>query len=105
MGFDPVQPGLVASLNRPGGNVTGMTSLAGELVGKQLGVLHDLLPQATQFGVLINRNNPFAASIVDEARVAAHAIGATTEVVIAGTAARSTQPSRTSSMKSASKGS
>jgi putative ABC transport system substrate-binding protein len=85
MGFDPVQPGLVASLNRPGGNVTGMTSLSGELVGKQIGVLHDLLPQATQFGVLISGNNPFTASTADEARVAAHAIGATTEVVTAGT--------------------
>src|SRR5262249_15191128 len=50
-GVDPVQLGLVASLNRPGGNITGMTSLSSELVGKQLGVLHGLLPQASHFGL------------------------------------------------------
>src|SRR5262249_15229797 len=43
-GGNPVQQGFVASLNRPGGNITGMTSLSGELVGKQLGMLHELLP-------------------------------------------------------------
>ena len=53
-GVDPVQLGLVASLNRPGGNITGMTSLSSELVGKQLGVLHGLLPQASHFGLLSN---------------------------------------------------
>jgi len=51
-GTDPVQQGLVASLNRPGGNVTGTTSLGNELVGKQIGMLHELLPQASHFGVL-----------------------------------------------------
>jgi len=52
-GGDPVQRGHVASLNRPGGNVTGMTSMSGELLGKQLGILHELLPHASHFGVLI----------------------------------------------------
>jgi putative ABC transport system substrate-binding protein len=54
MGTDPVQLGLVASLNRPGGNITGMTSLSSELFGKQLGILHELLPQAAHFAVLSN---------------------------------------------------
>jgi putative ABC transport system substrate-binding protein len=52
-GGDPLQQG-VASLNRPGGNVTGMTSMSAELVGKQFGTLHDLLPKAAYFGVLSN---------------------------------------------------
>ena len=53
-GIDPVKQGLVASLNRPGGNITGIISLASELFGKQLGILHELLPQAAHFGVLAN---------------------------------------------------
>jgi putative ABC transport system substrate-binding protein len=46
-GLDPVKQGLVTSLNRPGGNVTGAISLANELFGKQLGILHELVPQAS----------------------------------------------------------
>ena len=49
---DPVQSGLVASLNRPGGNVTGVGTMTSELVPKQLGVLHDLLPRARRIGFL-----------------------------------------------------
>jgi putative ABC transport system substrate-binding protein len=56
-GADPVRNGHVASLARPGGNVTGMTSLSAELVGKQLGLLHEVLPQAIHFGVLGNPQN------------------------------------------------
>jgi len=54
-GGDPVQQGLVASFNRPGGNVTGMSALSNELFGKQLGLLHELLPQASHFGFLSAR--------------------------------------------------
>jgi putative ABC transport system substrate-binding protein len=49
---DPVQSGLVASLNRPGGNVTGVGTMAFELAPKQLGILHDLLPRARRIGFL-----------------------------------------------------
>src|SRR5215471_10130376 len=50
--FDPVEAGLVASLNRPGGNLTGVVSLIDEIERKQLGLLHELLPRATRFAVL-----------------------------------------------------
>ena len=51
-GGDPVEDGFVASLNRPGGNVTGMTAQATELTGKRLGLLHELVPSATTIGFL-----------------------------------------------------
>jgi putative tryptophan/tyrosine transport system substrate-binding protein len=56
-GFDPVQAGLVSSLNRPGGNVTGVTFLANSLEAKRLGLLHELVPEANAIGVLMNPNN------------------------------------------------
>src|SRR5262245_40584916 len=54
IGGDPVQTGLVASLNRPGGNITGFSSMNAELAAKQVGLLHELLPGATRFAVLVN---------------------------------------------------
>jgi len=58
MGSNPVALGLVASLNRPGGNVTGVTTFAGELVQKRFQLLHDLVPNARRFGFLLNPDNP-----------------------------------------------
>jgi putative ABC transport system substrate-binding protein len=84
-GGDPVQQGLVASLNRPGGNVTGMTSLSGELVGKQLGLLHELLPQASHFGFLSDLKLPGHELLVKDAQAAASAIGCSIEVLTAST--------------------
>jgi putative ABC transport system substrate-binding protein len=57
-GGDPVQLGLVASLNRPGTNVTGVTTLAVELGQKQLELLHELIPKATAIALLVNPTNP-----------------------------------------------
>src|SRR6516162_2240704 len=54
IGSDPVEIGLVASLNRPGGNVTGVVTMNSELGAKRLGLLQELLPTATRFAVLIN---------------------------------------------------
>src|SRR5262249_35223609 len=56
-GSDPVRQGLVASMNRPGGNLTGISILSPELGGKRFSLLHDLLPSATRFAVLVNENN------------------------------------------------
>ena len=84
-GSDPVQEGLVAGLNRPGGNVTGMTSLSDGLLGKQLGILHELLPKASRFGLLSDLNSPVHDIIVKDAQAAASAIDGTIEVLTAST--------------------
>jgi putative ABC transport system substrate-binding protein len=75
IGGDPVQSGLVASLNRPGGNVTGVTSMNAELAVKRLGLLHELLPQATRIGVLVNSNSPVTEPLVKAVQAAAFRIG------------------------------
>jgi ABC-type uncharacterized transport system substrate-binding protein len=67
IGGDPVKFGLVASLNRPGGNVTGVSFLVNLLVAKQFGLLHELIPGATNFGFLVNPNNPNAESDTNNA--------------------------------------
>jgi putative ABC transport system substrate-binding protein len=54
MGGDPVAAGMVASLNRPGGNVTGVTVLASQIMSKRLGLFHELLPESAVLGVLLN---------------------------------------------------
>jgi putative ABC transport system substrate-binding protein len=59
-GADPVRFGLAASMNRPGGNVTGVNTLSGELTGKQLGLLHDLVPKAATVAALIDPKQPNA---------------------------------------------
>jgi putative ABC transport system substrate-binding protein len=58
IGADPVEIGLVASLARPGGNITGVTNLAGELSKKRLAALHELVPAATTVAFLVNPSNP-----------------------------------------------
>jgi putative tryptophan/tyrosine transport system substrate-binding protein len=57
-GADPITAGLVASLNRPGGNITGVTSLNAQVGPKRLELLHELAPAATEFGLLVNPTNP-----------------------------------------------
>jgi putative tryptophan/tyrosine transport system substrate-binding protein len=84
-GGDPVRDGYVASLNRPGRNVTGATSLTGELVGKQFGILHELLPEAAHFAILTNPKNVGQDSTVKQAKSAALAVGRTIEVLTAST--------------------
>jgi putative ABC transport system substrate-binding protein len=84
-GGDPVQQGIVASLNRPGGNVTGITSLSNELIGKHLGMLQEVLPQASHFGLLSDPKTPGHELAVKRAQAAASAIGCSMEVLSAST--------------------
>jgi len=74
-GSDPVQVGLVASLNRPGGNVTGVTQISRELLGKRLELIRELLPRATAIGFLVNPDNPNTDSSVQELETLARAGG------------------------------
>lgn|SRR5262249_43427831 len=73
-GGDPVSDGLVVSLSRPGGNVTGVTFLAGELGAKRLELLRELAPNATTIAVLANPESPEAAAERREVLVTAEAI-------------------------------
>ena len=74
MGGDPIKAGLVASLGRPGGNVTGYTLLTSDLEPKRLGMLHDLLPNAALIGVLVNPHFPPAAGQLTTLEKAAQTI-------------------------------
>jgi putative tryptophan/tyrosine transport system substrate-binding protein len=84
-GSNPVEMGFVESLNRPGGNITGITSLATELIGKRLGILHELLPDADRFALLTNPKNASNEAMVKEAQDAAAAIGRPLEILNATT--------------------
>jgi putative ABC transport system substrate-binding protein len=88
LGGDPVGRGLVASMNRPGGNVTGVNSFGGELSGKRLGLLHDLVPKAATIAALFD---PIVTTETDriqlrDARDAAAVLGQKLLVLEASTA-------------------
>ena len=72
---DPVELGLVASLNHPGGNATGISSQNAELVAKRLGLLRELAPQASEIAVLLNRANPNAKPVAAQLQQAAAQLG------------------------------
>jgi putative ABC transport system substrate-binding protein len=82
---DPVELGLVASLNRPGGNVTGISSQNAELVAKRLGLLRELLPQAANIAVLLNPANPNAKPVSVALQSAAATLGVQLNVLEATT--------------------
>ena len=75
IGGDPVALGLVASLNRPGGNVTGVSFLAGQLGPKRLELLHQLVPKATTIAMLVNPDAPDTEAERRDVQAAARAIG------------------------------
>jgi putative ABC transport system substrate-binding protein len=84
-GSDPVKLGLVASLNRPGGNVTGVSMLSFTLIAKQLELLCELVPTAATVAFLVNPNNSNTVSRTQEMGAAARALGRQLYVVTAGT--------------------
>jgi putative ABC transport system substrate-binding protein len=83
---DPVVTGLVASLDRPGGNVTGVTWLGTQMAAKNLEMLHELLPAVSVIGLLVNPERPTADAQVRYGRNAAIALGKTLRVLNASTA-------------------
>ena len=84
IGGDPVETGLVASLNRPGGNITGVAQMNAELSAKRLGLLHELVPRAVNIALLVDPNNPSAEVVIRETQTAASAIGLQIEIIRAG---------------------
>ena len=72
---DPVRHGLVASLNRPGGNVTGFTNIGSELAGKRLEILKEIVSRATRVGILFDANGPGGVGHVRESESIAPALG------------------------------
>src|SRR5215475_3318298 len=84
-GADPVALGFVASLNRPGGNLTGVASLVDEIGPKRLELVHDLLPTTSVFAVLVNPTNPATETLSRDVQSAARALGLTVHILNAST--------------------
>jgi putative ABC transport system substrate-binding protein len=84
-GVDPVKLGLVASFNRPGGNVTGVSFLTIDLEAKRLGLLHELLPQARKIGALVDPNAPESETQLRNVQEAARSLNREIEIVQAST--------------------
>src|SRR6516165_1345363 len=80
-GEDPVKEGLVASFNRPGGNLTGLSWLTNQLFGKRLGLLSEIVPKPATLAFLGIANDPISDASAKEARMAAAALGRQLEVI------------------------
>jgi putative tryptophan/tyrosine transport system substrate-binding protein len=87
IGGDPVELGFVANIGRPGGNVTGTTFFTAQLLQKQVGIMHELVPKARTFGILVNPQNPRAVADLESVRGAAGTLGI--EVYAANASAKS----------------
>jgi putative tryptophan/tyrosine transport system substrate-binding protein len=86
LGADPVRLGLVASLNRPGGNITGVTYLGNELEPKRLELLRALVPQTTRIAFLVNPTNPSSEPSSRDMQAAARSVGQQITILSASTA-------------------
>jgi len=78
---DPVGSGIVASLARPGGNVTGLSTLGTEIAGKRVELLKEAVPRIARVAVLRNLTNPVSVSMLKETQVTAHALGVQLQVI------------------------
>jgi putative ABC transport system substrate-binding protein len=85
VGSDPVKEGLVASFNRPGGNITGVSIISSALVSKQFELLHELVPQAAVVGILVNPSNPNVGLELSDLQRAAQTMGVQVAVLRAST--------------------
>jgi putative ABC transport system substrate-binding protein len=81
VGGDPIKMGLVDSLNRPGGNITGVSFLSSDIVAKMLEALHELMPKTARIAALVNPTNQNAATDTKEAEVAARTLGLELQVL------------------------
>ena len=86
IGIDPVDFGLVTSLNRPGGNMTGIAALQGELVAKRIELLHEMVPKSAVIALLVNPNNRYTETETRVLQDGAHSLGLELNVVRATTA-------------------
>jgi putative tryptophan/tyrosine transport system substrate-binding protein len=84
-GADPVATGLVASLTRPGSNITGVASLVDEVAPKRLELMHELVPKTKTIGFLTNPSNPNAAIFAKDVQAAAGVLGQTVHILNAST--------------------
>jgi putative ABC transport system substrate-binding protein len=82
---DPIERGLIDSLNRPGGNITGVSGINGTLEAKRLGLLHDIVHRAATLGVLMNPEFPAASRQLKDMQEAAHTIGVQLQIFRAST--------------------
>ena len=86
VGADPLQLGLVTNLSRPGGNVTGVTSLNSELIAKRVELLHEAVPGATSVALLVNPTNPMLTEpAINDAQAATRSLGLKFDVLYAST--------------------
>jgi putative tryptophan/tyrosine transport system substrate-binding protein len=81
VGGDPIKMGLVDSLNRPGGNITGVSFLSSDIIAKMLEALHELMPKAARIAALVNPTNQNAAADTKEAEAAARTLGLELQVL------------------------
>jgi ABC transporter substrate binding protein len=81
-GIDPVAAGLVASLARPGGNITGMTTISTDVIAKRLQMVRELLPKLTKVALLVRESSPETAQYVNESKTAARNLGIELQIEI-----------------------